>query len=76
MNILGHRWILKANTLLCSKKVERMIAKLDIFRGLVRHYTNVLSCRIALIYPCISIPPVPWMTSPVKYDPRGLARKT
>lgn len=27
-------------------------------------------------YPCISIPPVPWMTSPVKYEPIGEARKT
>lgn len=28
------------------------------------------------LYPCISRPPVPWMTSPVKYEPIGEARKT
>ena len=32
--------------------------------------------RMSRFHPCISIPPVPWMTSPVKYEPIGEARKT
>jgi len=29
---------------------------------------------IQILYPCISMPPVPWITSPVKYEPIGDAR--